>query len=108
MEKLAITIFPHRSKQKELLGACRLIGTRTLEVGGCMDSRVVSGSGEDGALRIAQHWRKRDLLEDYFRSDHFTALLGAMKLLAISYEMTINDGSPSEGAIFVDRARNRK
>ena len=108
MEKLVISIFPYPSKRRELLSACRMIASRTFEEIGCMDSRVFSASDEDNVVRLEQHWRHKDFLEGYFRSVHFTALLGAMKLLATSYELVINDGSSLEGALFVERTRNRK
>ena len=108
MEKLSISIFPYPSKRKELLSACRIIASRSFEEVGCMDSRILSTSGEDNAVRFEQHWRHKDHLESYFQSEHFTALLGAMKLLATSYELIINDGSSSEGTLFVAQARNKK
>ena len=107
MEKLTVTIYPHRAKRKELLSACHMIAGQTLDEPGCMDCRVLPGSQESGAIVLQQHWRKADLLDDYFRSDHFSALLGAVKLLAINHEVTINHSSPSEGTLIVDRARSR-
>ena len=106
MEKLNIAIYPHLAKRKELLRACHLISGKTLEQNGCMDSRVLPGSSKDSAIHLEQQWHKRNLLDDYFRSDHFSALLGAIKLLADKYELTINDGSPAEGINSVNRARN--
>ena len=108
MEKLAITIFPKPPKLKELLSACRLIASQTLEKTGCMDCRVSSSGVDDSAIQFEQYWRQRHHLDDYFRSDHFNALMGAMKLLAIDFEVAINDGSPSEGSLFIDRARNKE
>ena len=106
MEELKIAIYPHSAKRKELLVACHLISEKTLEQRGCVDSRVLHGSGEDGAIHLKQHWRSRHLLDDYFRSDHFSALLGAMKLLTGKYELRINDGSPADGIKLVNRARS--
>ena len=108
MEKLAITIFPNTSKRKELLSACRMIASQTTAEDGCMDCRVFAESDTDSTFRIEQHWQHWGPMEAYFRSNHFTALLGAMKLLAIDYELIINDGSTLEGAQIVDQARNRE
>jgi hypothetical protein len=44
-------------------------------------------------------------LDNYFRSDHFSALLGAMKWLGMAYEILINGGTPEEGMDAVKRAR---
>ena len=108
MEKLKITIYPHEVKRKELVNACRMIVDQTRKEAGCMDSRLVMGEKDENSIILEQHWRQRDLFKDYLRSEHFTALLGAMKLLAANFEFIINDGPSSEGALFVDRSRNRK
>ena len=108
MEKLEITIHPHKTKRKELVNACQMIVEQTRKEDGCIDSRLLKGEKDEEGIILEQHWKQRHLLDGYFRSDHFSALLGAMKLLAVDYELIINDGSPSEGALFVDRSRNRK
>jgi quinol monooxygenase YgiN len=102
---LTITIYPHRTKRKELLSACHMIANRTLDETGCMDSRVVPGSEPPSAIVFHQHWRGSYLLEDYFRSDHFSALLGAMKLLAVDWEMAINGGTPEKAIEAIKNAR---
>jgi quinol monooxygenase YgiN len=107
MEKLEITVRPHKTKRKELVNACQMIVEQTRKEDGCIYSRLLKGEKDENGIILEQHWKQRHLLEDYFRSDHFTALLGAMKLLATNYELIINDGSSSEGALFVDRSRNR-
>ena len=81
-----------------------MIVDQTRKEAGCLDSRLLKGEKDENGIILEQHWKQRHLLDGYFRSDHFSALLGAMKLLAINFEVTINDGSPSEGALIVDRA----
>ncbi len=107
MKILNIAIYPHLTKRKELQGACHMISSQTLEKTGCLDCRVFTGEGEESAIHIEQRWPKRQLLEDYFRSNHFSALLGAMKLLAKKYELTINDGSPEETMILINWVREK-
>lgn len=106
MEKLAITIFPNTSKRKELLSACRMIASQTTAEVGCMDCRVFADSDTDSSFRIEQHWQHWGPMETYFRSDHFTALLGAMKLLAINWEMAINNGAPESASAAIQKARS--
>jgi quinol monooxygenase YgiN len=108
MEKLEITVHPHKTKWKELINACQMIVEQTRKEDGCIDSRLLKGEKDENGIILEQHWKQRHLLDGYFRSNHFTALVGAMKLLAIDYELIINDGSPSEGAQIVDQARNRE
>lgn len=70
-----------------------------------MDSRVRAGIGKEKTIHLEQYWSERHLLDDYFRSDHFSALLGAMKLLGENYEVTLNDGALKEGMNIVEHAR---
>ena len=106
MEKLAITIFPNASKRKELLSACRMIASQTTEEDGCTDCRIFADSDTDSTFRIEQHWQNWGLMETYFRSDHFTALLGALKLLAIHWEMAINNGTQKSASAAIQKARS--
>ncbi|MGD8954174.1 MAG: antibiotic biosynthesis monooxygenase [Desulfobacterales bacterium] len=106
MEKLEITVRPHKTKRKELVNACQMIVEQTRKEAGCIDSRILKGEKDENGIILEQHWKQRHLLDGYFRTDHFSALLGAMKLLAIEFEVTINDGSPYLGAFIVDRARS--
>ena len=107
METLSITISPHRSKRNELLSTCNRIVSETLKQNGCIDCRVSSGYEADSPIQMEQHWRKRNLLEDYLRSDHFSALLGAMKLLSAHSDVVINNSPPAQGALFLDSVRSK-
>ena len=82
MEELFISILPDENKRKELLSACRMIAAQSLKEAGCIESRLFQDINEDG-IKIEQKWLRQKLLMDYFRSDHFTALIGAMKWLGI-------------------------
>ena len=108
MQKLEITVHPHKTKRKELVNACQMIVEQTRKEDGCINSRLLKGEKDENGIILEQHWKQRHLLDGYFRSNHFTALMGAMRLLAIDHELTINDGSPSEGKLIVDQARNRE
>ena len=105
MEKFKITVHPHKTKRKELLNACQMIIEQTRKEDGCTDSRLLKGEKDEEGITLEQHWKQRHLLVGYFRSDHFTALLGAMKLLAVEWEMTINDGAPEKANAAVTNAR---
>ena len=105
MEKLKITIHPHEIKRKELLNACQMIVDQTRKEAGCLDSRLLKGEKDENGIILEQHWKQRHLLDGYFRSDHFSALLGAMKLLAIDWEMAIDGGTPEKANEAVKNAR---
>jgi quinol monooxygenase YgiN len=105
MEKLEITVHPHMIKRKELLNACQMIVDQTRKEDGCLVSRLLKGEKDENGILLEQHWKQRYLLDDYFRSDHFSALLGAMKLLARNWEMAINGGTPEKANEAVKNAR---
>ena len=105
MEKLEITVHPHKTKRKELVNACQMIVEQTRKEDGCIDSRLLKDEKDENGIILEQHWKQRHLLDVYFRTDHFSALLGAMKLLAIDWEMAINDGTPEKANEAVKNAR---
>jgi len=105
MEHLKITVRAKLTKQKELLRVCRMIVDLTRQEGGCTDCHQVEDNIDENGIIIEQQWQQRQQLDDYFRSDHFIALLGAMKWLGKHYEITIDDGTPEEGITAVENAR---
>ena len=106
MEIVQISIHAHDEKLKELLSACQLITEKTCQRKGCEISRV-SQDIDDKIITLEQQWEHWSSLIDYLRSDHFNALLGAMKWLGRSYEIRINEGSREDGMDIVRRARGK-
>ena len=103
---LRILIHPLDDKRKELISACRLITDKTRNEKGCKKCNVYHDNVNEKIITLEQHWKQWPSLNNYFRSEHFTALLGAMKWLGMSYEIRINGGTPEEGMDAVKRARN--
>jgi quinol monooxygenase YgiN len=108
MEMVKITILPRGNKKGELVNACRMISEQTRNEPGCQHCNISNAPDSDNPVEMKLYWQQMNLLEDYFRTDHFSALLGAIKMLAIDFELVINDGSPTEGSLAVDRARDKK
>ena len=107
MEMLQITIHARDNKQKELLRACRLIADQTREESGCKSSQLSQNNDNENIITLEQQWEQRSFLNDYFRSDHFTVLLGAMKLLGRTYEIRVNGNNQKEGLEAVQMARSK-
>ena len=105
MEILQITIHARDDKRKELLRACRLITDQTRQESGCKSSRFSRDIDNKNIITLEQQWEQRSFLNDYFRSDHFSVLLGAMKLLSRTYDIRINGGNQKEGRDAVKRVR---
>ena len=107
MEELLIKIRARADKQRELLQRCQYIAEQTLQVPGCKSSFLFQNSDRGDLITIEQRWDRRSLLNDYFRSDHFTALLGAMKWLGESFKMQINGSTHEEGMKVIQSERMR-
>jgi quinol monooxygenase YgiN len=107
MQMLQISIQARDDKRNELLRTCRLITDQTRQETGCKSSRVSQDSDNENIITLEQQWEQQPTLDNYFRSDHFRALLGAMKWLGRTYEVRINGGTPEEGRDAVKRARSK-
>lgn len=108
MEELLIKICARGDKQNELMQTSQHITERTLQVPGCKSSFLFQDSDKGDLITLEQQWDQRSSLNDYFRSDHFTALLGAMKWLGRSFEIRINGSSGTEGLEAVQAARAKE
>jgi quinol monooxygenase YgiN len=106
MEMLQITIHARDDKRNELLRTCRFITDQTRQESGCKNSQLSQGSDNENIITLEQQWEQWSFLNNYFRSDHFSALLGAMKLLGRTHEVRINGGTPEEGMDAVTRAKS--
>jgi quinol monooxygenase YgiN len=105
MEWLKITIEPLPAKRDELFKACQMISEETRHEKGCFKCRIRRDIDGSNRLIFEQQWQDQYQLESYFQSKHFTAMLGAMKFLGRSYQVTLNDGTPEEGLESVKKAR---
>ena len=105
MEILQITIGARDDRRNELLRTCKLIADQTHQESGCVSSLTSQKNADDGLINFEQKWDHRSSLNNYFRSDHFTALLGAMKWLGQSYDIRINGGTHEEGMKIIKSER---
>jgi len=97
MQLLTVTTCALQSKRKELLGAFRMVANQTHKEAGCRNCHVYQDQHNRDRITLEQEWEDKQSLNGYFRSDHFNALIGAMKLLGRDFEVRINNGSPYEG-----------
>jgi len=102
---LTISVNARSSKRNELLSACRSITDQTRQESGCNSSQLSLVNDNENIITLEQQWEQWRSLNTYFRSDHFSALLGAMKWLGRTYEIRINGGTQKEGRDAVKRAR---
>ena len=105
MELLKISIHSRENKRKEMLSTCRAITEHTRQETGCKSSRLAQDNSNENIITLEQQWEQRPSLDNYYRSDYFSVLMGAMKLLGRTYEIRINGGTQEEGRDTVKRAR---
>jgi quinol monooxygenase YgiN len=106
MESLQISIYTKKHKTYELLRVCFSISKDTRQIRGCHQSEVRHIKENTGLIELVQQWEHRTYLDNYFRSDLFSALLGAMKWLGGEHKITISDGSSKDGMVTVVKARS--
>lgn len=97
MVYLFISVRAHPQKRNELLSACRLMTSQTRKEEGCISCRISQDIDDENRIYLEETWEERPLLDAYFRSDIFSALFGAVKLLGENHDFRINDGFESEG-----------
>ena len=105
MEILQISISARHDKRDELLRTCQLISDQTFQESGCESSLASQKNDDVDLISVEQRWDHKSSLNNYFRSDHFTALLGAMKWLGRSYDIRINGGTHEEGMKIINYER---
>jgi len=107
MEILQISIQARNSKRGELWRTCQAISKAALLGVGIKRSDLSHGKDNENLIYLKETWENPSYWDEHFRSDIFSALLGAMKLLGDSYEIRINGGTPEEGMDAVRRARGK-
>ena len=90
MEVLKISTHCPINKRNELLRVCRTVAEQTCHEPGCQSSLFSNSSDNGKMIILEQQWQLWADLSTYLGSDHFKALIGAMKLLGKNYEIHIN------------------
>ncbi len=105
---VSITAYIRPSNRRELLSTCRSIDEKTCQEKNCTKAHVMQHVDDESHLCVEQRWADRIDMEDYFRSDIFGALIGAMQVLAKSWEIQINESDRTEGMDTLEAIRSKK
>ncbi len=105
---LTISVSARSNKRNELLSAFRLITDQTRQEKSCLGCRLSQDIDNENLINLEETWERRSYLDEHFRSDIFSVLLGAVKLLGETHEIRINDGSQTEGLEAVQAARSEE
>jgi len=93
---LRIRVHARDEKRNELMRTFQLIIDQAAREEGCTDWQLSQDSQNRNIFSMQQQWERWSLLNTYFGSDHFQALLGAMKGLCRTYEIEITDSKHRE------------
>ena len=74
---------------------------------GCMSCYYCVDAEEEHTVIFKQEWQTNEDLAAHLRSDHFSVLLGLMKLLSIEPEIMFSTIASREGAEAITKARAR-
>ncbi len=105
---MTILVTANQNKRKEFLSALHFYADKTGQIDGCRNRRIYQDIEDENIFRLEETWVNRSNLDEHFRSDIFSALLGAIKLLGKIYEIRIKDGLETEGIDGVKNARSKK
>ena len=105
---LWISVVIKPGKRQELLNACRLMTGQTAQEKRCLGCRLAQDIDNENLISVEETWELRSYLEEHFRSDIFSALLGAIKTLGEFYEIWITEGTRTEGMAAIQAARSKK
>ncbi len=100
---MTILVTVHQNKRKEFLSALRFYADKTDQIDGCRNHRICQDIEDENIIRLEETWVNRSNLDEHFRSDIFSAMLGAIKLLGKAHEIRIKDGLKTEG---IDGVKN--
>ena len=74
---------------------------------GCLSCYYSVDAEDEHIVIFRQEWQTNEDLATHLRSDHFSVLLGVMKLLSIEPEIMFNTIASREGAEVITKARAR-
>jgi quinol monooxygenase YgiN len=75
---------------------------------GCLSSQLYRDVENENALCVLEQWANQSDLDAHLRSDNFSVLRGAVKLLNGPAEMRFHSVSRTLGEEAVEVARNRR
>ena len=105
---LTIEVNTQSCNHSELLSGLRFFTEKIRAEKGCQDCHIYQDINDENLINLKETWKQRSDLDEHLRSDTFSALMGAMRLLGKTYEVQINDGTHTEGMEAVKRAQSKK
>ena len=92
-------------KRKEVLQTIKAILGPIRRERGCISCHCYVDVEDEGLFLFEEEWKTREDLEDHLRSDHFSILNGAMRLLRAEPDIRFNTISATAGVEAIKTAR---
>ncbi len=107
MIDVSIKISVPAEKRIEVLQTIKSLLAPIRSEQGCISCNCCVDTEAEDIIIFKQEWTTNEDLTAHLRSDHFSILLGAMKLLSIEPEIRFNTIASTAGAEAITAARKR-
>ena len=102
--KITFNVLPE--KYKELEQTLLSMSSDLCKKSGCKQADLWRDSKDENRLYMVSNWENRKKLDDYLRSDKFSALMGTKILLRTPPSVSIDSVVSSEGMEAVTKVRS--
>lgn len=92
-------------KKKEVLQTVKAILGPIRREQGCISCNCYVDVEDDSVLFFEEEWKTKEDLENHLRSDHFSILNGAMRLLRVDPDIRFNTIGSTAGPEAIQAAR---
>ena len=78
-------------KRDEFIDSLRFLSNEIREEQGCLDFSLYRDLEKKNAYSVVGKWKTRQAMEDHFKQEKFSVLMGAARVLGESFEMSIGE-----------------
>src|SRR5262247_3234737 len=104
---VTVRVLVSPENRRELVQTVRSLLRNIQGQKGCLGSHLYSELGDEDALCLIEEWETQEDLNNYFRSDDFAILFGAVNLLKKSSAIEFRLLTPMAGIEAVESAREK-
>jgi quinol monooxygenase YgiN len=79
------------NKLDEFSGSLRFLASEIRKEQGCLDFRFYRDFEKKDAYRVLAEWKTRQAMENHFKREKFSVLIGAARVLGEDFEMSIEE-----------------
>jgi quinol monooxygenase YgiN len=105
---IRITMNALMEKRTELMQTLLSLIDPTENERGCQSCQIFRGIEDQNVFSLIEQWASRENLNDHFKSDRFSVLLGTKSLLFEPPQIEIHTISHSEGREAIDAIRSKR